>query len=145
MVRILKPSEILFIRPWGESDALVIHIRENDIASAPNMHDPRFLWDCKSCSSKDRLVFSTRKNNHVNPEMPGAESHMLKCTCGTAIAEIPKVISMQELGDLEMPFGKHKGRRLNEIPRDYLAWCVANLDGNKSIHKKILAYLELNP
>jgi uncharacterized protein (DUF3820 family) len=27
-----------------------------------------------------------------------------------------------------MPFGKYKGRRLDEIPIDYLIWCVNNID-----------------
>lgn len=27
------------------------------------------------------------------------------------------------LGDVAIPFGKHKGRRLSEIPEDYLVWC----------------------
>jgi hypothetical protein len=27
-----------------------------------------------------------------------------------------------------MPFGKHKGERLEDIPPDYLEWCLENLE-----------------
>jgi hypothetical protein len=29
---------------------------------------------------------------------------------------------------MEMPFGKHKGELLAEIPVDYLQWVISNLD-----------------
>jgi hypothetical protein len=27
-----------------------------------------------------------------------------------------------------MPFGKHRGQRLEDVPHDYLRWCLANLE-----------------
>ncbi len=29
---------------------------------------------------------------------------------------------------MTMPFGKHKGKRLSEIPPGYLAWCLENIE-----------------
>lgn len=33
-----------------------------------------------------------------------------------------------KLGEFKMPFGKHKGVKLEEIPAGYLLWCDENLD-----------------
>ena len=30
-------------------------------------------------------------------------------------------------GSISMPFGKHKGKALSEIPVDYLLWCLDNM------------------
>jgi len=40
-----------------------------------------------------------------------------------------------------MPFGKHKGERISEIPTDYKQWMLANFDwtpANESLRKSIV-------
>ena len=32
------------------------------------------------------------------------------------------------MASLKMPFGKHKGKRLNKLPTDYLVWCRDKCD-----------------
>ncbi len=44
--------------------------------------------------------------------------------CGTYIKFLP---SLDSSGDFIMPFGKHKGEKLDQIPRDYLHWILINL------------------
>ena len=28
---------------------------------------------------------------------------------------------------MTMPFGKHKGKNINDLPKDYVIWCLENL------------------
>lgn len=30
-------------------------------------------------------------------------------------------------GDMVFPFGKHKGKKLSEVPPDYMKWCISNM------------------
>lgn len=32
------------------------------------------------------------------------------------------------VGDMVFPFGKHKGKHLSEVPKEYLQWCLSNMD-----------------
>ncbi len=40
-----------------------------------------------------------------------------------------------------MPFGKHKGKRLVDVPADYLLWCYENLT---NLSKDLKEYIEGN-
>ena len=41
-----------------------------------------------------------------------------------------------------MPFGKHRGRRIDSIPHEYLAWVLNNCDGLKpELRRAILSVL----
>lgn len=33
---------------------------------------------------------------------------------------------LTQVGEIELPFGKHKGVKLKDVPRDYLEWYSAN-------------------
>jgi hypothetical protein len=35
---------------------------------------------------------------------------------------------------VRMPFGKHKGKPLSEVPEDYLWWCLRNFDWSDGDH-----------
>ena len=37
-------------------------------------------------------------------------------------AQVPEAAALVRVGDIEIPFGKHKGKKLKDIPRDYLEW-----------------------
>jgi len=39
---------------------------------------------------------------------------------------------------VKMPFGKYKGEFLGDIPRDYLKWCVLNLENLDSKLEKAM-------
>lgn len=63
---------------------------------------------------------------------------MLKGEC----LECGKVRAMPQNNpaqDFVMPYGKHKGLALKDIPRDYLYWVKANSD--KSVLKKVTEFL----
>ena len=34
---------------------------------------------------------------------------------------------------MRMPWGKHKGKWLKEIPTDYLKWCILNYTGQQGL------------
>jgi len=36
-----------------------------------------------------------------------------------------------------MPFGKHKGRRIRDLPRDYLRWLLTRADISRSLRRAI--------
>jgi hypothetical protein len=44
-----------------------------------------------------------------------------------------------------MPFGKHKGRRLDEVPRGYLRWMLANCDLSHDLKADIEAVVKGEP
>jgi uncharacterized protein (DUF3820 family) len=43
----------------------------------------------------------------------------------------------REFGDERMPFGKHSGQRIDEVPREYLDW----LDGQPDFRRELARYL----
>lgn len=40
-------------------------------------------------------------------------------------------VDFERAANFVMPFGKHKGKRLTEIPKDYLRWFMENTDNQK--------------
>jgi hypothetical protein len=45
-----------------------------------------------------------------------------------------------------MPFGKHKGQELRDVPQDYLCWILANIqDLNSVLRDEITRVLDLTP
>ena len=32
------------------------------------------------------------------------------------------------VGDMVFPFGKHKGKHLSEVPKEYMQWCMSNMN-----------------
>jgi hypothetical protein len=45
---------------------------------------------------------------------------------------------------MRMPFGKHRGEELSEIPDDYLVWCLDNCDSmSPTLRKAIEAHLKI--
>jgi hypothetical protein len=65
--------------------------------------------------------------------------HELYClSCGhSKVGSMPKA---QTGEDFVLYFGKHRGKRASEVPRDYLVWCSKNLQEKMSA--KIKAYLD---
>lgn len=55
----------------------------------------------------------------------------------TVRVQAPKVVS-------KMPFGKHKGRPLAEVPVDYLRWVLNNANPNQALRDGILQVLGEN-
>lgn len=43
---------------------------------------------------------------------------------------------MDERGEIKMPFGKHKGEMMKDLPKHYLKWCIKNsvLKGKKRLY-----------
>ena len=33
-----------------------------------------------------------------------------------------------QVGDMVFPFGKHKGKHLSEVPKEYMQWCLSNMN-----------------
>jgi hypothetical protein len=41
-------------------------------------------------------------------------------------------------GNFVMPFGKHRGQKLKDIPIDYLIWLLDNYDGLRETTRKVI-------
>jgi hypothetical protein len=68
----------------------------------------------------------------------GTKHIAAKCIkCGTFKQWVPQSTGTVE--EITMPFGKHKGTKLAEVPKDYLEWLIKNTDSN--FNKKIKAFL----
>lgn len=47
---------------------------------------------------------------------------------------------------MRMPFGKHRGKDLEDVPDSYLLWCLANLEAlNPLLRRAIEEHLEVPP
>ena len=57
------------------------------------------------------------------------------CDCGRFIKWKP-----QSSRDFKLWFGKHKGKELREVPKDYLWWYLEN-GSDRKVHKKVSDYL----
>lgn len=61
--------------------------------------------------------------------------------CHAWLRWVPLDITYEEAQNFEMPFGKHAGKRLHEIPAGYLEW-LSESTSNKSIKRKVDAFLD---
>jgi len=125
-------------------DGDVIWYRADEIKSEPDWGDKGLglhdKYGCK-CGGYLRIVYSYFLQDHVG--LGRKEAHNGFCgECGAELRRnIPHKINLEKLGELKMPFGKHKGVAFKDIPIDYLKWCADNLKDNK-IAKKIDCYLK---
>jgi len=46
------------------------------------------------------------------------------------------------LGPATMPFGRHKGRELAALPKDYLTWLAANVDLRPQLAQRVRLELQ---
>lgn len=51
---------------------------------------------------------------------------------------------MRMTDDTPMPFGKHKGRRLEDVPANYLLWLGSNLEPTDQTRTALLHYIVEN-
>lgn len=43
-----------------------------------------------------------------------------------------------------MPFGKHKGKKMKDVPADYLIWIYENLDWLAARYPRVDGYIHYN-
>lgn len=134
-------DQILFSRETPNAD--VCWWAVSDIKSEPDWWDPKLLLHSKSdcCSGFMRKVYSFFLIDHAGRGVR-AEAHYGFCAdCGRKLSgALPHAKTKDGLEAFVFYFGKHKGRRMADIPKDYLVWCSENLRDEK-IKKKIQAYL----
>lgn len=53
------------------------------------------------------------------------------CRCGKWLAWKSKPLTSERARAFVMPYGRHKGQRLDEIPRDYLDWLAKDCQNAK--------------
>jgi uncharacterized protein (DUF3820 family) len=51
--------------------------------------------------------------------------------------EMPRMVAKAKA--LQMPFGKHRGKRLGDLPKGYRRWCLATLDNIRDELRAALA------
>lgn len=114
--------------------------RADGVESLPDTSDAAVHGRSKCCASLLRKIVSIHKNDHAGTGRK--EAHYLFCGCGKKIKELAKSRSADDLAKTVLHFGQYKGRPLDEVPKDYLEWCLKNLKGNHA--RKIKAYLGKN-
>jgi len=113
---------------------------EKGIISTPDWADKRLFGKSNCCAAFLREVVSFFKKDYAGTGKK--EAHYLFCQCcGKNICELPHAMSKESVGDFSLYFGKHRGKKLNECPVEYLKWCAENLTDQK-IKKKINFYLD---
>lgn len=65
---------------------------------------------------------------------------VLRSIARGASANIDQLLVMSRRTSLEslMPFGKHKGTKLKDLPDSYVAWCIENLDHDNWVRLALL-------
>ncbi len=57
--------------------------------------------------------------------------------CGGHYRHNPACVALHPDWRVAMPFGKHKGKPLDEVPREYLLWLVGRLDAESPLAQDI--------
>lgn len=66
---------------------------------------------------------------------------------GVVATHVDPSAAKAALGTITMPFGKHRGELLSEVPREYLHWLVNRKRSTRGVEKmkqKIRKYLKAN-
>jgi Putative quorum-sensing-regulated virulence factor len=78
---------------------------------------------CKKCNGEFFRCFTKIFSN-------GTKHLEARCAdCDTHLHYLPQREPLNDfvhIGDVEAPFGKHKGMKLKDIPKDYLKWMADN-------------------
>jgi uncharacterized protein (DUF3820 family) len=86
------------------------------------------ILKCKECLSDTFTVALMEFENgtqHVQAVCAGCEKHL------QFLKQAPDQAAGDVTGDETIPFGKHKGSKLKDLPPDYITWCVENMkDGH---------------
>lgn len=91
------------------------------------------MTTCPHCDSPDLIQ---------TPNADGPAYARLDCgECGRWLKWVEKPLSLESVAAFVMPFGKHKGTPIRDIPRDYLRWGAGNL-GSTSMRRKFQFYLD---
>lgn len=92
---------------------------------------------CPRCESDQMLESKVVFKN-------GTEHVEVRCQpCGKFIKYKSQDKQLDELKTFHMPIGKHAGKILEEIPKDYLQWAMDNFS-QKNLKKRIKEYLDLS-
>ena len=102
-----------------------------NVTSEFDSTDKRIYMRCDRCGSTDKLVRSFVMDDWTNTGKH-REAHQLRCyKCNQLFCNLPFKLDQDSAGDFEMPFGKHKGKRLADVPSDYLDWLISQPFGDK--------------
>lgn len=115
---------------------------EEGITSKPDLTDKKLELHEKGscCRNFERIIYSVFKRDFTG--RGAQESHHGYCAwCGHKFSgDLKHAINKELLGDTVIYFGKHKGLRLSQVPKDYLNWCAENLSDQRLV-EKIKVYL----
>lgn len=91
---------------------------------------------CTSCKQEaDHEVEYTTMANGA----PWRKGKCLNCRCSRTLPK--KGVDPQEA---ELFFGKHKGKKLKEVPTSYLEWLYENANLNHSMKTRVRAVIDTN-
>lgn len=91
---------------------------------------------CPKCKSTDYREVRTKDS--IGRFRVKAEC--AKCSAYIKFLFIDGIGDDEKIAEYEMPFGKHKGEKLIDIPQDYLEWASNNFEKGTAL-KKINLFL----
>lgn len=105
----------------------------------PDLKDEKLQLHKKAtcCGNFERVIFTRAIANKTI-------QHTAYCAWCAHKFEGPlkHKMDISKLDAITIPFGMHTGKKLSEIPKDYLLWCSKNFkEGN--LKEKIVEYLKL--
>lgn len=102
----------------------------------PDLTDSKLQLHHKheNCGGFLRIIYTYKMSD-------GRLTHQAYCgNCAQMMSSALKH-KVDDLGEVTIPFGKHKGMQLSKIPKDYLKWCAENFkEGN--LKDRISEYLK---
>ena len=85
---------------------------------------------CHHCGSPDFVTHERKFSN-------GTKHLELRCSAGHFQKFLP-----QNNPVFVMPFGRHKGKAIKDLPDDYLAWMLENADLKNNLRRHLEAEFE---
>jgi uncharacterized protein (DUF3820 family) len=106
-----------------------------DFESQPSHPIESIFADCRFCGSKDLIT--------VLCTPPSTNYARTGCrACGRHLGWEPAPVTIERCRSFVMPFGKHAGKALPDIPVSYLRWMMDEGAGKPNVLRIVAFWLE---
>lgn len=86
----------------------------------------------------ERCPYCDSDNRMERPGQPPHHAELVCGDCGRHLQWIGREIDREEAARFEMPYGKHRGTPMGELPKGYLVWLTETDHGRITERAKIL-------
>jgi hypothetical protein len=136
-------DKVMFEVDFSEyEDGDVTWFVEKGVTAKPDLNDEKLELHQKAscCGTFLRVIYTIFNQDHTGRGRTQAH-HAYCAECGHKFSgALAHHVTKDQASEFQIWFGKHKGKKLAEIPKDYLEWCLKNIEDDK-VKRKIEAFL----